>query len=62
MSILERLKRLFGGEDRTEPTDERRIDSMTTVRAGDQIMGGEHGGLAPPGWLPTGVDEGRPKK
>lgn len=61
MSILARIKRLFGG-DRTVDTDDSRIDSMTAARASDHLMGGEHGGGIPPNYLPTGVDEGRPKK
>lgn len=61
MSIVERIKRLFRNEDRTVDTDQRRIDSMTVARESDQLLGGEHGGI-PPNYLPTDVDEGRPKK
>ena len=60
MSIVERIRRLFG-RDRTIDTDAGRIDSMTMARNSNQIMGGEHGGI-PPNYLPSGVDEGRPKK
>ena len=62
MSILERLKRLFRNEDRTVDTDAKRIDSMTIARDSDQLLGGEHGAGVPPNYLPTGMDEGRPKK
>lgn len=38
-----------------------RVDNMTAARADDAIRGGE-GGSMPPNYLPTGVDEGRPRK
>lgn len=62
MSIVERIRRLFRSEGRTVDTDQRRIDSMTIARESDQLLGGEHGGGIPPNYLPTDVDEGRPKK
>jgi hypothetical protein len=52
MSIIERIKRLFTDKDRTVDTASGRIDKIT---AGE-------GGAIPPNYLPTGVDEGRPKK
>lgn len=61
MSVAERIRRLFG-RDRTVDTDARRIDSLTAARGTDHLQGGEHGGGIPPNSLPTGVDEGRPKK
>jgi hypothetical protein len=61
MSIVERVKRFFSGEDRTVDTDSTRIDSMTAAREGQAITQNE-GGSIPPNYLPTGVDEGRPKK
>jgi hypothetical protein len=62
MSIVQRLKRLFRNEDRTVDTDAARIDSLTVARDSDHLLGGEHSGGIPPNYLPTGVDEGRPKK
>jgi hypothetical protein len=38
-----------------------RIDSMVAARGYDHLEGGTEGGSLPPGYLPTGVDEGRPK-
>ena len=61
MSVAERIRRLFG-RDRTVDTDARRIDSPTAARGTDHLQGGEYGGGIPPNSLPTGVDEGRPKK
>ncbi|HET9324299.1 MAG TPA: hypothetical protein VFO03_10490 [Gaiellaceae bacterium] len=61
MSVAERIRRLFG-RDRTVDTDARRIDSLTAARGTDHLQGGEYGGGIPPNYLPTGVDEGRPKK
>jgi hypothetical protein len=61
MSIIERIKRLFGGEDRTVDTESHRIDTMTAGRSGE-IYSQSEGGSIPPNYLPTGVDEGRPKK
>lgn len=37
------------------------VERIRPARNSDQIMGGEHGNI-PPNYLPTGVDEGRPKK
>jgi hypothetical protein len=61
MSIIERIKRLFSGEDRTVDTDSMRIDKLTSTREGQALTQNEGGGI-PPGYLPTGVDERRPKK
>jgi hypothetical protein len=61
MSITERIKRFFSGEDRTVDTDSTRIDKLTSTREGQALTQSEGGGI-PPGYLPTGVDEGRPKK
>jgi hypothetical protein len=61
MSIVDRIKRLFGGEGRTVDTDSQRIDKMTSTREGQALTQSEGGGI-PPGYLPTGVDERRPKK
>jgi hypothetical protein len=61
MSIVDRIKRLFGGEGRTVDTQSNRIDNSTVARQGDVFTQSE-GGAIPPNYLPTGVDEGRPKK
>ena len=61
MSIIERLKRLFGGEDRTVDKEDARIDKQTSTREGQAMTQNEGGGI-PPNYLPTGVDEGRPNK
>jgi hypothetical protein len=61
MSIIERIKRMFSGADRTVDTDSMRIDKLTSTREGQALTQNEGGGI-PPGYLPTGVDEGRPKK
>jgi hypothetical protein len=61
MSILERIKRIFSGEDRTVDTQDQRIDKLTSSREGQALTQNEGGGI-PPNYLPTGVDEGRPKK
>jgi hypothetical protein len=61
MSILERVKRIFGGEGRTVDTHDQRIDQLTSIREGQALTQNEGGGI-PPNYLPTGVDEGRPKK
>ena len=62
MSIVERIKRLFSGKDRTVDTARpahRQADvALARVRALTQ----SEGGGIPPNYLPTGVDEGRPKK
>jgi hypothetical protein len=61
MSILERIRRIFSGEDRTVDTQDQRIDKLTSSREGQALTQNEGGGI-PPNYLPTGVDEGRPKK
>jgi hypothetical protein len=61
MSIVDRIKRLFGGEGRNVDTHDTRIDKLTSTREGQALTQNEGGGI-PPGYLPTGVDEGRPKK
>ena len=60
MGIVERIRRLFS-EDRTVETNDTRIDKMTSAREGQALTQNEGGGI-PPNYLPTGVDEGRPKK
>ncbi len=61
MSIIDRIKRLFSSEGRTVDTEDQRIDKLTSAREGQALTQSE-GGSIPPGYLPTGVDEGRPKK
>jgi hypothetical protein len=61
MSILERIKHLLSGKDRTVDTHDQRIDQLTSSRESQALTQSEGGGI-PPGYLPTGVDEGRPKK
>lgn len=61
MSLLERIRRVFDNADRTVDTDSMRIDKLTSTREGQALTQNEGGGI-PPGYLPTGVDEGRPKK
>ena len=61
MSIVERIKRIFSGEGRTVDTQDQRIDKLTSSREGQALTQSEGGGI-PPNYLPTGVDEGRPKK
>lgn len=61
MSIVDRLKRFFSGEGRTVDTQDQRIDKLTSTREGQALTQNEGGGI-PPNYLPTGVDEHRPKK
>jgi|EndMetStandDraft_8_1072994.scaffolds.fasta_scaffold5057681_1 hypothetical protein len=61
MGIVERIRRLFS-EDRTVDTDAERTDAMTAARGIDPLQRGTEGGAIPPNYLPTGMDEGRPKK
>ena len=61
MRPIERLRRVVSGEDRTVDTDSQRIDKLTSTREGQALTQNEGGGI-PPGYLPTGVDERRPKK
>jgi hypothetical protein len=42
-------------------TVDTRVDSMTAAHQYDVFTQSDGGGL-PPNYLPTGVDEGRPKK
>lgn len=61
MTIIDRIKRFISAKDRTVDTDSQRIDKLTSTREGQALTQSEGGGI-PPGYLPTGVDEGRPKK
>ena len=61
MSILDRIRRLFS-DDRARETSSERIDAVTAARGTDHLEGGTEGGGLPPNYLPTGMDEGRPKK
>jgi hypothetical protein len=61
VSIADRIKRLLRNEDRTVDTDSGRIDNQVAARQGDVSTQSE-GGAIPPNYLPTGVDEGRPRK
>lgn len=61
MNIIERIRSFFAGEDRTVDTQDQRIDKLTSTREGQALTQNEGGGI-PPNYLPTGVDEGRPKK
>jgi hypothetical protein len=63
--MLDRIQRWW--RRRSEPVADgkgafdSRVDNMTAARGDDAVRGGE-GGSIPPNYLPTGVDEGRPKK
>jgi hypothetical protein len=61
MSMIERIKRFLSDEDRTVDTESMRIDKLTSTREGQALTQSEGGGI-PPGYLPTGADERRPKK
>jgi hypothetical protein len=61
MSIVDSIKRIFGGKEGTVDTQDQRIDKLTSSREGQALTQSEGGGI-PPNYLPTGVDEGRPKK
>jgi hypothetical protein len=58
---IERLRGLWRNKDRTVDTDSTRIDKLTSTRQGQAITQNEGGGI-PPGYLPTGVDERKPRK
>ncbi len=63
MSIIDSIRRFFErNSDRTLDTDSDRIDAMTAARGFDHLDDRTEGGSIPPNYLPTGVDEGRPKK
>jgi hypothetical protein len=63
--MLDRIQRWW--RRRSEPVADgkgafdNRVDNMTAAR-GDDAARGVEGGSIPPHYLPTGVDEGRPKK
>jgi hypothetical protein len=60
--MLDRIKNWWRHRARgDQETATGRIDAMTAGHADDAVRGGE-GGSMPPNYLPTGVDEGRPKK
>lgn len=48
------------GEGEQDTADER-ITAQTAGKHIDPLLGGTEGGSIPPNYLPTGVDEGRPK-
>ncbi len=54
-------RRRSASEADGKDTFSSRVDNMTAARGDDAIRGSE-GGSIPPNYLPTGVDEGRPKK
>jgi hypothetical protein len=60
--MLDRIKNWWKhrGEG-DQDTADTRIDSMTAGRQYDAFTQSD-GGSIPPNYLPTGVDEGRPKK
>src|SRR5687767_6870863 len=43
MSILERIRRIFSGEDRTVDTQDQRIDKLTSSREGQALTQSEGG-------------------
>jgi hypothetical protein len=56
--MFDRLKRWWRRRSEGERVSyDRRVDTLTAARSDSA----EHGSL-PPNYLPTGVDEGRPKK
>jgi hypothetical protein len=60
--MFDRLKAWWRRQsDADRDTAEERIDTMTAARGWDHFNQSE-GGAIPPNYLPTGVDEGRPKK
>ena len=60
--MFERIKAWWGRRSEAErDTADARIDTMTAARGYDHLQQSE-GGSIPPNYLPTGVDEGRPKK
>jgi hypothetical protein len=62
MSLLQRIRRFFERQSETShDTDAGRIDAMTAAREFDALNQSD-GGAIPPNYLPTGVDEGRPRK
>jgi hypothetical protein len=64
MSIIDSIKRFFERQaDATHDTHADRMDSWAAAHDFDRIDfdGAGNSGI-PPNYLPTGVDEGRPKK
>jgi hypothetical protein len=63
VSIIDSIRRFFERQsDASLKTDSDRIDAMTAARGYDHVDERTEGGAIPPNYLPTGVDEGRPKK
>ena len=56
--ILNWIKRQ---DDAERESADGRVDTMTAARGYDHFTQSE-GGSIPPNYLPTGIDEGRPKK
>ena len=62
MGIIDSIRRFFERQsDASHDTDSDRVDAMTAARAYDHPDRTDGGGI-PPNYLPTGVDEGRPRK
>ena len=64
MSIIDSIKRFFERQsDASTNPEDRRIDSWAATQDFDRtnLDGAGNSGI-PPNYLPTGMDEGRPKK
>jgi hypothetical protein len=60
--VLDRILRWWRRRSEADvETADSRIDTLTAARGYDHFQQSE-GGAIPPNYLPTGVDEGRPKK
>ncbi|HEY7706464.1 MAG TPA: hypothetical protein VH968_04785 [Gaiellaceae bacterium] len=63
MSIIDSIKRFFERQsDATHDPGPDRVDSWAATKDFDQSFDGAGNSGIPPNYLPTGVDEGRPKK
>lgn len=64
MSILDSIRRFFERQsDASHDTHADRVDSMAAAQDFDRAnAGGDGNSGIPPNYLPTGMDEGRPKK
>ena len=63
MSILDSIRRFFERQsDASHDTHDDRIDAMAAAQDFDRDFDGAGNSGIPPNYLPTGMDEGRPKK